>query len=174
MAMDHLFDAPGPVVVVAEDASGCVGGFVHLVPMPAAAGYSISAMRRRGSTPNGLMEFLIVETIGWGRREGISQISLNFCAFADQLRAGHRDSRAGRAFGVALRKLDRIFQLERLLVFSAKFLPEWAPRYVCLERLTDFPGVGFAYLRLESLLTPPRPWAKRRQPAGRRTTNLPP
>ena len=60
-----------------------------------------------------------------------------------------------------LRAGDTVFQLERLLVFSRKFSPEWRPRYVCVERLGDLPLVAFSYLWAESLLTPPGPWAKR-------------
>ena len=48
-----------------------------------------------------------------------------------------------------------------LLVFSRKFAPEWRPRYLCVERLSDLLLVGVAYLRVESLLTPPGPWTKR-------------
>jgi hypothetical protein len=32
----------------------------------------------------------------------------------------------------------------------------------CVERLADLPLVGMAYLRVESLLTPPGPWARQR------------
>ena len=65
-----------------------------------------------------------------------------------------------RAARGALRAGDRVFQLERLLRFSRKFSPEWRPRYVCVERLTDVPLVAVAYLWVESLLTPPGPWAR--------------
>ena len=168
MAMDELFAEPETVFAVAEDAAGEVGGFLHLVPAPAAGGYSLSAMRRRRSTPNGLMEFLIVETIDWARRENVPQIALNFCVFADVLRSGRGCSRHARMLRLALLGLDHVFQLRRLLTFSAKFAPEWQPRYVCCERLTDFPLVGLAYLQVESLLVPPRPWvrARRRKLAG--------
>jgi lysylphosphatidylglycerol synthetase-like protein (DUF2156 family) len=60
----------------------------------------------------------------------------------------------------ALLRLDHVFQLDRLLSFSGKFRPDWEPRYVLLERLSDLPLVGLSYLRVESLLTPPLPWAK--------------
>jgi lysylphosphatidylglycerol synthetase-like protein (DUF2156 family) len=62
---------------------------------------------------------------------------------------------------------DGVFQLERLYAFNRKFFPEWRPRYVCVEKLSDLPLVGFAYLRAESLLVPPGPWARRdRRPAS--------
>jgi lysylphosphatidylglycerol synthetase-like protein (DUF2156 family) len=44
-------------------------------------------------------------------------------------------------------------------------LPEWEPRYICLERLSDLPVVGLAYLQVESLLTPPRPWGRTKRAA---------
>src|SRR5439155_383416 len=76
------------------------------------------------------------------------------------LRAGVRDL-AAEARG---RWPDHAFQLERLLRFSGKFFPEWRPRFLCIERLSDFPAVGIAYLRAESLLTPPGPWVRARTP----------
>jgi lysyl-tRNA synthetase, class II len=164
MAMDAFFGEAGGIYAVAEDARGALGGFVHLVPSPASGGYSLSAMRRRRETPNGLMEFLIAETIAWARAEGVPELSLNFCVFADFLRAGSVRSPAARVLSYSLRRLDHAFQLERLLRFSGKFFPEWRPRFLCIERLSDFPAVGIAYLRAESLLTPPGPWVRARTP----------
>jgi len=164
MAMDDFFGETGGIYAVAEDARGRLGGFVHLVPSPASGGYSLSAMRRRRATPNGLMEFLIAETIAWARAEDVPELSLNFCVFADFLRAGSVRSPAARVLSFSLRRLDHAFQLERLLRFSGKFFPEWRPRFLCVERLTDFPAVGIAYLRAESLLTPPGPWVRARTP----------
>jgi lysyl-tRNA synthetase class 2 len=165
MAMDELY-AQDTLFAVAEDAAGEPAGFLPLVPSPAAGGYSLSTMRRRPGAPNGLMEFLVVETLAWGAARHVAELSLNFCAFGDLLRAEPRGWR--RPVRRTLRALDRVFQLERLLVFNRKFMPEWRPRYLCVERLSDLPAVALAYLRVESLLVPPRPWpaARRRTPTG--------
>jgi lysyl-tRNA synthetase, class II len=154
MAMDELFGNPGALFVIARDEGDRVRGFLHLVPSPASGGYSLSAMRRCRDTPNGLMEFLIVEALDWSRERGAPEVSLNFCVFADLLRAGER-SVVGRVARTGLQSLDGLFQLERLLRFTGKFFPEWRPRFICIERLSDFPVVGLAYLRAESLLSPP-------------------
>jgi lysyl-tRNA synthetase class 2 len=158
MAMDDHFSEPETFFAIAE-LDGSVGGFLHLVP--SGQGYSLGAMRRDPDTPNGLMEFLIAELMAWARIRGAEEISLNFCVFSDLLADTPRNrlealARAGLKAG------DRLFQLERLLVFSRKFAPEWRPRYLCVERLSDLPLVGMAYLRVESLLTPPGPWARQR------------
>jgi len=154
MAMDALFAYPEAKLAVATGPDGRVGGFVQLVPSPASGGYSLASMRRRSGTPNGLMEYLIVETISWAREDGVAEVSLNFAVFAETLR------RDGGVLRFALLKLDRLFQLERLLSFNRKFHPHWRRRHFVFERWTDFPATGIAYLHAESLLTPPGPWVR--------------
>jgi lysyl-tRNA synthetase, class II len=158
MAMDDQFAEPGMLFALAERGDE-VGGFLHLVP--SSRGYSLGAMRRRRDSPNGLMEYLIARLLDWAHDENEEEISLNFCVFADLL-ADEPANRIEALARASLRIGDRIFQLERLLVFSRKFGPEWRPRYLCVERLSDLPLVGVAYLRVESLLMPPGPWARRR------------
>jgi lysyl-tRNA synthetase class 2 len=157
MAMDDFFGERETLFAVAERGDE-VGGFLHLVP--SLNGYSLGAMRRRPTTPNGLMEFLIASLLVWARERGTAEVSLNFCVFSDFL-DGDADGSRAAVLRRILRIGDRIFQLERLLVFSRKFGPEWRPRYLCFERLADLPPVGLAYLRVESLLTPPGPWTRR-------------
>jgi lysyl-tRNA synthetase class 2 len=124
-------------------------------------------MRRRADAPNGLTEFLVVETLAWARQTGASEVSLNFCALTDFLAPERVTTPAGRLVRRALLLADSVFQLERLYAFNRKFFPEWRRRYVCVERLTDLPAVGLAYLHAESLLVPPRLWG-RRLATGRR------
>jgi lysyl-tRNA synthetase class 2 len=173
MAMDDLY-ASGTMLALAEDADGAVGGFLHLAPSPAHGGWSLSTMRRRRDTPNGLTEFLIVETAQWTKDQGASELSLNFCALTDLLDEQRAGTLPRRLFRRGLLAADNVFQLERLHSFSRKFHPVWRPRYVCVERLTDLPLVGLAYLHLEQLLVPPRPegW-KRRRPSRRRPAGEP-
>ena len=161
MAMDALFLYPDTVLAVAIAPDGAVGGFLQLVPSPASEGYSLASMRRRRETPNGMMEYLITETIAWAREQNVTEVSLNFAVFADFLRADEEATRWTRALRWVLLKGDRLFQLERLHSFSRKFHPVWRPRYVCLEKLSDLPLVGLAYLHLEQLLVPPGPWTRR-------------
>ena len=145
---------------IAVGPDGSVGGFLQLVPSPASEGYSLASMRRRNDTPNGLMEFLITETIAWARERHVTELSLNFAVFADFLQAGEDASRLTRAFRWVLLKADRLFQVERLHSFNRKFFPHWRRRYFCFERWADLPLAGLAYLHAESLLTPPGPWVK--------------
>jgi lysyl-tRNA synthetase class 2 len=160
MAIDELY-VPGTVFAIAEGKDGRVGGFLHLAPMPAGGGWSLSTMRRRPDTPNGLTEFLIVETLAWAKEDGAPELSLNFCAFTDLISPERAVTPLRRLARRALLAADSVFQLERLYVFNRKFFPEWRPRYLYVERLTDLPLVGLAYLHVEQLLTPPGPWVRR-------------
>jgi len=156
MAMDCLFAYPEALVAVAEHEDGHVGGFVQLVPVPATGGISLATMRRRREVPNGMMEFLLARTIEWAGERGVPEFSLSFSVFAEHIREQTSWWRSAVRF--TLLRLDGVFQIDRLLRFNRKFFPEWRPRYVCLESRLDFARVSLAYLRAESLLTPPGPW----------------
>jgi lysyl-tRNA synthetase class 2 len=160
MAIDDLY-VPGTVFAVAEDPEGRVGGFLHLAPTPAGGGWSLSTMRRAPTAPNGLTEFLVVETLGWAKEQGASELSLNFCALTDLICPNRANTIPRRLLRRGLLAADNVFQLERLYAFNRKFFPEWRPRYLCVERLSDLPLVGLAYLHVEQLLVPPGRWTRR-------------
>jgi lysyl-tRNA synthetase, class II len=162
MAIDELH-VPGTVFAVAEAENGEIGGFLHLAPTPAGGGWSLSTMRRRPNAPNGLTEFLIAETLAWAKESHASELSLNFCAFTELISEERAVTPLRRVTRRALLAADSVFQLERLYAFNRKFFPEWRPRYLCVERLTDLPRVGLAYLHVEQLLVPPGPWSRRTQ-----------
>ena len=150
------------------------GTVLHLAPSltagSAGGGWSLSAMRRRPDAPNGLTEFLVVEALAWARETGASELSLNFCALTDFLAPERMKTPARRVVRWGLLRADNVFQLERLYSFNRKFFPEWRRRYICVERLTDLPAVGLAYLHAESLLVPPGPWTRRREARRRLAT----
>ena len=108
-------------------------------------------------------EFLIAETLAWAKEHRATEVSLNFCVFTDLLSPERAVGRPRRLARRVLLAADGVFQLERLYAFNRKFFPEWRPRYVCVERLSDLPLVGFAYLCAESLLMPPGPWVRERR-----------
>ena len=163
MAMDDLF-AAGSVLALALDRGDEPIAYLHLVPSPAGGGYSLSTQRRLPGCPGGISEFLIVESLAWARETGVRELSLNFCAFRSVLDTDEEGRLSHRLARRLLLGLDTFFQLERLSSFSHKFRPEWRPRYVCLERLSDLPAVGLAYLRAESLIATPRSPSRKRPP----------
>jgi lysyl-tRNA synthetase, class II len=155
MAMDSLRNpqCEKTLVVYAADSSGRVGGFLQFVPTYGRDAVSLSLMRRRHDTPNGLTEFMIVKAIEALRDRGVAEVSLNFAAFARLFRApdGVLERTAARVIGFG----DTWFQLERLYRFNAKFFPRWEPRYFMYERRLGLPRAGIAALSLEGQLPKP-------------------
>jgi lysyl-tRNA synthetase, class II len=152
MAMDSLRGAhqAGSIVAAARDAEGSIRGFIHFVPSYGRPAMSLSFMRRDRSTPNGLMEFLVVKAIQLLRDRGIEEISLNFAAFGRLL--DRPDGRIERMLGRVVSLGNRFFQIESLHRFNAKFSPRWEPRYLVYERPLGLPRVGLAALRIEGQL----------------------
>jgi lysyl-tRNA synthetase class 2 len=138
------------VVVTARGEDGRVGGFLHFVPAQGGATMSLGAMRRRPDTPNGLTEFLVVRAVELLRERGVEELSLNFCAFGRWLRAPA--NRGERLAGRILRPLDRVFQIESLLAFNAKFATRWAPRHVAFAGWAGLPRVAVAALEAKPAL----------------------
>src|SRR5207248_183785 len=66
MAMDSLQGQHDheTMVVIARDGEGEIRGVLHFVPCYGRGAVSLSFMRRDPATPNGLIEFLVVQAIG--------------------------------------------------------------------------------------------------------------
>jgi lysyl-tRNA synthetase class 2 len=142
-------------------------GFLHLADVAAGRALSLSAMRRLPDTPNGLNEFLVVETLAWAREHGYHSVSLNFAAFAAVLDPPGPLDRIAALEARALRRCSGRFQLERLRAFSGKFGPRWMPRYAVYPRTAALPRVALAAMLAEAYVA--LPWTGlgiRRRGAG--------
>ena len=155
MAHDRLDDEllPDALVVLARDDAGTVRGFLHFVPSFGRAAASLGFMRRDRDTPNGLTEFLVVESARLLGEAGFDEFSLNFATFGRWLRAPANALERGLAR--LLRFADRWFQIERLYRFNARFSPRWEPRYLLFSHPLQLPRVGLATLWAEGWLPPP-------------------
>lgn len=155
MALDSLFTLgdEDAVFAIGFDAEGEPQGFLHLALVPAISALSLSSMPRvRSSTRNGFNEWLICETVGWARAQGLERVSLNFSPFAALLAPEAELSGIQELQRRALLRLKGRFQLDDLLTFNRKFFPEWQRRFLVFERRLDLPRVGLAALAVESYL----------------------
>jgi lysyl-tRNA synthetase class 2 len=155
MAHDRLDDEllPDALVVVARDGDGAIRGFLHFVPSFGRAAASLGFMRRDRDTPNGLTEFLVVESARLLGEAGFDEFSLNFATFGRWLRAP--ENALERTLARFLRVADRWFQIERLHRFNARFAPRWEPRYLLFSHPLQLPRVGLATLLAEGWLPAP-------------------
>lgn len=132
-------------------------GFLHLADVAAGRALSLSGMRRLPETPNGLNEFLVVETLAWACAHGYRSVSLNFAAFAAVLDPPGRLDRLTALEARVLRRCSGRFQLERLRAFSSKFGPSWVPRYAVYPRTSALPRVALAAMLAEAYVS--LPWS---------------
>jgi lysyl-tRNA synthetase class 2 len=142
------------VVCLARDGDGALCGLLHFVPTYGRPATSLSIMRRANDTPNGLTEFMIVNAIQQLRNRGITEVSLNFAAFARLLHSPRGPFE--RLLKQLLTRADTYFQIERLYRFNAKFTPRWEARYLMHEGALTLPRTALATLWLEGQLPRPR------------------
>jgi lysyl-tRNA synthetase class 2 len=152
MAFDALFRHDDALFVVGFDSGGRACGFLHFAVCRASCALSLSSMPRLRDVPNGFNEWLICSAIAAARDRGFERVSLNFSPFAALLAPGSELHGVQRMEAATLRRLKGRFQLDNLLHFNRKFLPEWEPRFVVYERRLDLPRVGVAALAAESYL----------------------
>jgi lysyl-tRNA synthetase, class II len=158
MELDQLFrlDGDDALFVVGFAADGRPKGFLHFAVVPAARALSLSSMPRLRETPNGFNEWLVCESVAWGRTHDIRRISLNFAPFAALLAPGVELSTFQKLQRRALLTLKGQFQLDNLLLFNRKFFPSWQRRFVVYEHVVDLPRVAFAALAAEAYISLPR------------------
>ncbi|MCI4066357.1 phosphatidylglycerol lysyltransferase domain-containing protein [Micromonospora sp. R77] len=170
MTLSRLFDPrdTGLLLSVAYDPSGRPDAFCHWVPAPDVAGWSLDVMRRRTDVevPNGLTDFVIIETIRHLKERGQWGLGLNFAVMRAVL-AGERS--AGRMGDVQRRLLQRVgadTQMASLWRYNEKYHPMWRPRYVVLAGLDNAPSQGLAIAVAEGVLD--LPGRRTRRPGGAR------
>lgn len=154
MAIDSLFrlDGDEALFVIAKSPDGRPQGFLHYAVSRRGAALSLSTMPRRRTTPNGMNEWLVCESVAWARDHGFERISLNFAPFAAVLAPEAVLSSGQRVQRRALLALKGHFQLDNLLLFNRKFFPRWQRRFVVFESPLDLPRIGVAALAAESYL----------------------
>ncbi|GAA4250268.1 phosphatidylglycerol lysyltransferase domain-containing protein [Dactylosporangium darangshiense] len=143
MTLSRLFDPAdaGLLLAVAYDPDGRPAGFCHWIPAADIAGWSLDLMRRATDRelPNGLTDFVVVETILHLKARGEWGLGLNFAVMRAVL-AGERGR--GGLSDLQRRVLHRLgdgTQMETLWRYNDKYQPLWRPRFVVLGDLASAP-----------------------------------
>jgi lysylphosphatidylglycerol synthetase-like protein (DUF2156 family) len=153
MTLGRIFDPDdeGLLLAVASDSHGEPVAFCQYVPAPGIDGYSLDLMRRDpGEHPNGLLDFVIVETIRHLRDRGQRGLGLNFATMRAVLAGEAGDNLAQRVEAWLLRRMSGSMQIESLWKFNAKFDPDWHPRYAVYDAPENLVPAAMAVARAES------------------------
>ncbi|HWC07917.1 MAG TPA: DUF2156 domain-containing protein, partial [Solirubrobacterales bacterium] len=147
---------PDFVIAIAKQRSGRVAGFLRFVPVYGSEpGYSLDQMRRRPDSANGMTEYLIAEAaLALGSR-GFQRLSLNFAAWGRLLDSAEGAGLTGKVQRLMAKGLNPFFQIQSLRDFNQKFDPEWVPRSIVIDDVSDLPRVAMLYASVEGFLDVP-------------------
>lgn len=153
MTLGRLFDPAdrGLLLAVAFDRDDKPVAFCHYVPAAAIDGFSLDMMRRdRGDHPNGLLDFVILETIRHLRDQGRRGLALNFATLRAVMSGEAGDNTSVRVRRWFLQRMSDSMQIESLWRFNAKYFPTWRPRYAVYDSVEDIVPAAMAVARAES------------------------
>jgi len=123
-------------------------GYLTFVPVYATNGLSLDALRTKKNIPNGLTEFLLIQSFEYFKARGINKISLNFATFhhtlADIQKPAHR-----LFFILFYKVLSHVYKTNNLYNFNNKFLPSWHERYIAFEKMRYLPHYIVAIAKIE-------------------------
>ncbi|MBV9285771.1 MAG: DUF2156 domain-containing protein, partial [Acidimicrobiia bacterium] len=153
MTLGRLFDPAdrGLLLAVATNADGEPAAFCQYVPAPDIDGYSLDLMRRTTrDVPNGLTDFVVVETIRHLAATGHRGLALNFATMRAVLAGEDVGRPTARIERWVLGRMSDSMQIESLWYFNAKYDPEWRPRYAVYDSVESFAQAAVAIARAES------------------------
>ena len=153
MTLGRMFDPEdrGLLLAVAANADGEPAAFCQYVPAPDIDGYSLDLMRRTTrDVPNGLTDFVVVETIRHLAATGHPGLALNFATMRAVLAGEDVGRPTARLERWVLGRMSDSMQIESLWYFNAKYDPEWRPRYAVYDSVESFAQAAVAIARAES------------------------
>jgi phosphatidylglycerol lysyltransferase len=136
-------------VAVVYDPSGRMMAFANLWKNGRKEEVSVDLMRYDPESPNGIMEYLFVELMLWGKTENYRWFSLGMAPLAGLER--HPLAPLWHKIGTTIFDLgEEFYNFEGLYEYKAKFNPEWQPRYLAAPAGLSVPFILMTITRLIS------------------------
>jgi phosphatidylglycerol lysyltransferase len=116
-----------PIALVRRE--GQVLAFANLWPGRPGEELSLDLMRHLPSGPPGVMDYLFIEVLLWGRQQGYAWFSFGLAPFSGM--EAHRLAPFwSRAGAFLFRHGEHFYNFQGLRHYKDKFDPEWSPRYL--------------------------------------------
>jgi lysyl-tRNA synthetase class 2 len=147
MNLDALLTPRGDVLLaVARDAGGEPVAFARFAVAASGRILTLDVAPRRRDAPNGVVERMILEMIGYARAHHAGEVTLNFAGMRRVYAGG---TPGARLLQVPLHALDRWIELRSLYLFTGKFHPVWRPRQLRLRSWWELLPVALVALTAE-------------------------
>ena len=110
-------------------------------------------MRRTNDpdAPNGLTDFVIIETLQWMAERGLRGLGLNFATMRAVVAGESGTVRGPRSSAIVLHHFSETLQIESLWHFNQKYDPMWNPRYVVTGPFLPLARSSLAIARAEAV-----------------------
>jgi lysylphosphatidylglycerol synthetase-like protein (DUF2156 family) len=154
MTLGRMFDPDDRdlLLAVAFDVDDVPVALCQWVPAPTIDGYSLDVMRRSlGEHPNGLTDFVVVETIRRMQAEGRTALALNFATMRAVLAGEAGDGMGRRVQRWVLERFSESMQIDSLRRYNEKFSPTWHRRYAVYDAPEHFVAALTAVARAEAV-----------------------
>jgi lysylphosphatidylglycerol synthetase-like protein (DUF2156 family) len=153
MTLGRLFDPADKdlLLAVAYGPDGQPAAMCQFVPV-GQEGYSLDVMRRSlAEHPNGLLDFVLVETIHHLRERGLARLGLNFATMRAVLADETGGGMGQRVERWLLERMSESMQIESLWRFTEKYDPHWQPRYAAFDAPENLAAAALAVARAEGV-----------------------
>jgi phosphatidylglycerol lysyltransferase len=147
--IDEL-DDPEVRLMMAVDAAGVVLAVTSWMPTyrdGRVIGWTLDFMRRRTESMNGVVEYLIAETVRRAATEEREFISLSAAPLSRVSAASAEEGVAAHVLGYVGNRLESLYGFRSLLTFKQKFGPEFRPLVIAYPDPLVLPAVGIALSR---------------------------
>jgi phosphatidylglycerol lysyltransferase len=126
-----------PILVVRDETE--ILAFANLWTSKTSSELSVDLMRYRPRRHNGIMDYLFIEAMRYGAREGYRWFSLGMAPLAGL------ENRSGaplwtRAGALLFAHGDSFYHFKGLRSYKEKFAPTWEPRYLAVPSTLSLPG----------------------------------
>jgi len=119
---------------------GDIVAFANVWCAPAGAELAIDLMRHRGDAPYGIMDFLFVRLMLWGREQGYKWFDLGMAPLSGL--ETHPLGPVWHRIGAFLfRHGEHFYNFEGLRAYKEKFDPIWSPKYLATRGGLTLPRV---------------------------------
>jgi len=123
---------------LAHDHLGRPIAFANVLPGPGRQELSIDLMRHSAAAPEGIMDYLFVKLLQWGKAEGYRTFNFGMAPLAS----------VGEVSGARLweklahllfRHGEGLYNFKGLRAYKAKYHPRWVPRYMAYPEVWEWP-----------------------------------
>ncbi|QSQ20328.1 bifunctional lysylphosphatidylglycerol flippase/synthetase MprF [Pyxidicoccus parkwayensis] len=128
----------GPVAVVRRD--GSLLGFANVWAPEVKDELSLDLMRYHPWCPHGVMDFLFVSLMLWGRQQGYARFNLGMAPFSG-FEARSLAPLWNRMGAFLFRHGEHFYNFQGLRQYKEKFRPVWAPRFLASPGGLSLPRV---------------------------------